>query len=97
MLVIVLSFAFVFFVLFICLFRAALVAYGSSQARGRTIPQPKQRGIQATSVTYIEAHSNAGSLTHLAKPGSNLRPHGYCLGLLLLSQYGNSFFSFLKR
>ena len=32
-------------------------------------PQPQQRGIRATSVTYTTAHGNAGSLTHLARPG----------------------------
>ena len=32
-------------------------------------PQPQQRGIQATSVTYTAAHGNARSLTHWARPG----------------------------
>ena len=27
-------------------------------------PQPQQRRIQATSITYTTAHSNTGSLTH---------------------------------
>ena len=36
-------------------FRAAPLVYGSSQARGQ---------IQAPSVTYAIAHSNAGFLTH---------------------------------
>ena len=37
------------------------MAYGSSQAMGR---------IGTVSVTYAKAHSNAGSLTHSAKPGT---------------------------
>ena len=28
------------------------------------MPQPQQRGIRASSATYITAHGNAGSLTH---------------------------------
>ena len=35
----------------------------------RTMPQPQQYEIWATSMTYITAHSNAGSLTHWARPG----------------------------
>ena len=48
-------------------FRAAPVAHGASQARGRIrtvaavpAPQAQQRGIQVMSVT----NTNAGSLTH---------------------------------
>ena len=58
----------------ICLFsffRAAPVAYGSSQARGLigalvspTMPEPQQGQNQTESVTYSTAHSNVGSLTH---------------------------------
>ena len=33
------------------------------------MPQPQQQGIWATSATYTSAHSNAGSLTHWARPG----------------------------
>ena len=61
-------FAFPFPFLF---FRATDAAYGSSQARGHNwncrcwpTPQPQQRGIQATSVTYTTVHGNARSLTH---------------------------------
>ena len=32
-------------------------------------PQPQQHKIQAMSMTYITAHCNAGSFTHLEKPG----------------------------
>ena len=32
-------------------------------------PESQQLGIPATSVTYITAHGNAGSLTHWARPG----------------------------
>ena len=54
---------------FFVFFRAAPVAYGSSQARGglgvgSCRPQPQQCGIQAVSSTYTIAHSNARSLTH---------------------------------
>ena len=51
------------------------MAYGGSQAGGsnwscshQPMPEPQQRGIQATSVTYTTAHGNAGSLTHRARP-----------------------------
>ena len=62
-----------FFFLFFGLFafsRAALAAYGGSQARGpigavaTILPEPPQREIQAASVTYTTVHGNAGSLTH---------------------------------
>ena len=57
-----------FFVcLFVLLFRATPMAHGSSQARGpirATAAGLQQRGIQAESVTYTTAHSNALSLTH---------------------------------
>jgi len=50
---------------------AALVAYGSSWARGGIgvgaaglAPQPGQHQIRATSATYVAACSNTGSLTH---------------------------------
>ena len=43
-----------------CLFRAAPMAYGGSQARGR---------ITATAASLQHSHSNARSLTHWAKPG----------------------------
>ena len=50
-------------------FKAALVAYGGSQARGRiravaTYPRATATRIRATSATYTTAHGNAGSLTH---------------------------------
>ena len=60
---------------FFFLFRATLVAYGGSQARGSSqscscqpMPQPQHRQIQAKSVTCTTAHGNAGSLTHWARP-----------------------------
>ena len=44
-----------------CLFRAVLMAYGSSQARGR---------IRAAAAADLQhSHSNAGSFTHRARPG----------------------------
>ena len=51
------------------------VAYGSSwlgvesELQLRPMPQPQQLQIWATSATYTTAHSNAGSLTHWARPG----------------------------
>ena len=57
------------------LFRAAPVAYGSSQARGsnqsyscQPISQPRQRGIWAASATYAAAHGKNGFLTHGVRP-----------------------------
>ena len=47
------------FFYFFAFFRAALVAYGGSQARGPT-------GAAATGLHH--SHSNAGSLTHWARP-----------------------------
>ena len=44
----------------VCLFRAAPMTYGSSQARGR---------IEATAAGLRYSHNNAGSLTHWARPG----------------------------
>ena len=69
---------------FFCLFRAAPVPYGGSQARGRIgaiyscwpTPQPQQLGIRATS-------GPAPQLTAMPYPqptergqGSNPHPHG---------------------
>ena len=60
-----------YFIYFFCLYRAAPTAYGGSQARGsnqsfscQPTPQPQQRQIPATSVTYTADHGKAGSLTH---------------------------------
>ena len=53
------------------LFRATLVAYGSSQARSQigvahsnTYTTATATQIRTVSVTHTTAHSNAGSLTH---------------------------------
>ena len=51
-----------FFCFFFLLFRAALAAYGDSQARGR---------IGAVAVSLCQNHSNAGSKPHL-QPTSQL-------------------------
>ena len=45
-----------FIYLFVCLFRAKLVAYGSFQARGP---------IEATAASLHHSHSKAGSEPHL--------------------------------
>ena len=49
---------FIYLFIYLCLFRAAGAAFGGSQARGR---------IRA--VAACLHHSNAGSLTHSARPG----------------------------
>ena len=49
--------------------------------------QPQQHRIQATPVTYTTAHSNAGSLTHGARPG--MEPASSWI-LVPLSHEGNS-------
>ena len=54
-------------------------------------PQPPQHQIRAMSLTYTTAHSNAGSLTHWAKPG--IEPTSswtLCWVLNPLSHNGNS-------
>ena len=80
----------IFFLLCFCLFRAVPPTYGSSQARQgsnwsyscRPTPQPQQRGIQATSVTYNTAHSNTGSLTHCLRPGMEPASSGILVGFV---------------
>ena len=77
---------------FFCLFvfsRAAPAAYGSFQARGsnrgcccQPTPEPQHRGIQAESATYTTAHSNAGSLTHWARPGIKLATSWFLIGFV---------------
>ena len=64
------------FVLFFAFFSATPVAYGGSQDKGWNqsyscwpTTQPQQCKILTTSATYTTAHSNAGSLTHLARLG----------------------------
>ena len=76
---VIIIFASFFLIYFcVCLFKAAPVAYGSSQARGWIrataaslyhSPKMDPSGIRAMSVTYNTAHGNARSLTHWAKPG----------------------------
>ena len=56
-----------FLIFFFLLFRAAPGAYGSFQTRGQigaAAASLCQHGIQAVSVTYTTAHSNARSPTH---------------------------------
>ena len=100
-----------FFFSFFLVFRAILMAYACSQARGQ---------IRTTASSLC--HSSAGSKpclqptqqltakpdclipTHWARPGSNPHPHGYWLDLFPLCHRRNSlvflfeltFFSFLK-
>ena len=51
----ILTFFFFLFLFFFLLFRAALAAYGSSQARVELELQPQQHGIRATSATHTTA------------------------------------------
>ena len=66
---------FPFFFLSFCLFRAAPVAYGGSQARGpiRAVATSPATATAtpdlSLSSTYTTAHSNPGSLTHRSRPG----------------------------
>ena len=60
-----------FIYLFVRLFRATRVEYGSTQTRGSNqsyscwpMPQPQQHQIRGLSVTYSAAHGHTGSLTH---------------------------------
>ena len=71
---------FYLFIYLFCLFRAAPTAHGGSQARGliRAVAaglhhsHHNVRSEPCLRPTYITAHSNAGSLTHWARPG--IRP-----------------------
>ena len=57
---------------FLCLFMAIPMVYGSSQARGwigAAAAGHSHGRIQTASSTYTTTHSNAGSLTHWARPG----------------------------
>ena len=82
------------YIIFFCLFfRAAFVAYGGFQAKGRiraVAAGLHHSHIRAMSVTHTTAHGNDGSLTHWARPGSNLHPYGCWSDSLLLSHDGNS-------
>ena len=82
------------FFLFFCLFRATLAAYTGSQNRGRTgtvaASLHHSHMSWVLSATYPTAHGNGRSLTHWARQGSNLCPHGYYSGSLPLSHDGSS-------
>ena len=60
---------------FFCLFRATSVVYGGSQARGwigaalAGLHYSHSNARSELCLTYTTAHSNAGSLTHWARPG----------------------------
>ena len=80
---------YVSFIYLFSLFRAASVAYGSSQARGGNgsricwpIPQPQQHQSQAVSATYTTAHGNVGSLTHWAGPEIDPMSLGILVGFV---------------
>ena len=78
------------FVLSICHFRAAHLAYGwrfpgqgsnGSYSRWPT-SLPQRCGIRTTSATYTTAHSSAGSLTHWVRPGIEPRSSWILVGFL---------------
>ena len=63
---------FLTFFFFFCLFKAAPMAYGSSQESNQRCshqPTPQQHWIRAMSATYTTAHSNDWSLPNQARPG----------------------------
>ena len=75
------AFLFVFFFLFFCLFKAALMAYGRSQAKGLIRIGTSATGLHhshchARSETHLgptpPAHGNARPLTHWTRPGIKL-------------------------
>ena len=68
-------------VIFFFFFRATPVAHGISQARGR---------IWAIAAGLHHSHSNAGSLTHWARPGIEPVSSWLLVRFILLSHYGNS-------
>ena len=79
------------------LFRAAPLAYGSSQARGsnrsysgQPRPQLQKHQIQAASANYTTAHGNARSLTHWVRPGIKSATHGSWSNLCPLLHDGNA-------
>ena len=71
------------FLLFILLFRATPVAYGSLQAKG---------GMGTIVASLHHSHSNVGSLTHRARPGTE--PSWTLVWLLTLSHKGNFLFPY---
>ena len=58
------------FFYFLSFFRAALAAYGSSQARGQiraigaSLHHSHSNGVRVMSANYTTAQGNTGSLTH---------------------------------
>ena len=60
------------------------------------MPQPQQRQIRAVSATYTTAHSNAGSLTHRARPGIESVTPWFLVGLFLLRHDGELLFRISK-
>ena len=52
--------------------------------------QPEQCQIRTMPVTHAATPGNARSLTYWSRPGTELCPHGYQLGLLSLSHKENS-------
>ena len=84
-----------FFFFFFLLFRATLMVYESSQARGQSwscwpMPHPQQCGIWATSVTYTTVHGNTGSLIHWVRPGIEPMSSWMLVGFITAEAQQNS-------
>ena len=99
-----LPFLFPFFLpSFLLLFRAACVAYGSSQAGGRigataaSLPHSHSNLGSRLHLwpTYTTAHGNNGSLTHWARPGIEPATSWILVESFLLYHNGNSSSPFL--
>ena len=64
----------------------------------RPTPEPQQRRIRAVSATYTTAHSNAGSLTHWARPGIEPTTSWFLVGFINhCTKTGTPDIYFLKR
>ena len=82
---------FYFILLFFCLFRAAPVAYGSSQARGRiraAASSLHHSRSNAMSVTYTTAHGRARSFTCWVGPGIEPAASGILFGFVIAEIQG---------
>ena len=66
-----------------------------SEPQLQPTPQPQQRQIRAMSESYTTTHGNDGFLTHWARQGLNLKPHGSYLDSFPLCHNRNSYILFL--
>ena len=88
-------FFFFFFFFVFCLFRAAPMAYGVSQARGligaaaASLHHSHTRS-ESPSATYTTAHGNARSLTHWWRPGIEPATSWFLVRINSMRHDGNS-------